>query len=134
MSLEAIAALLGHRSLDMTRRYARIADRTVADEYDAVSCKVEALYQQPLPPDVEGPNMRRLRVEHQRMLGNGYCNRPSEMDCHFESICETCAYFSTGLEFRPVLLRQRRHADQHGQTGRVELFDRLLHTLDPRPA
>jgi site-specific recombinase XerD len=26
MSMEAIAALLGHRSLDMTRKYARIAD------------------------------------------------------------------------------------------------------------
>ena len=42
MSLEAIAALLGHRSLDMTLRYAKIASRTVADEYFAVSEKVEA--------------------------------------------------------------------------------------------
>jgi integrase len=32
MSLEAIAALLGHRSMDMTLVYARISDRTVADE------------------------------------------------------------------------------------------------------
>jgi len=31
MSLEAIAALLGHRSMSMTLTYARIADRTVAD-------------------------------------------------------------------------------------------------------
>ena len=61
MSLEAIAALLEHRSLDMTRRYARIANRTVADEYDAVSRAVENLYNQPLPADTEGPNMRRLR-------------------------------------------------------------------------
>jgi hypothetical protein len=44
MSLEAIVALLGHRSLSMTRVYARIADRTVVDEYFAVSEKVEALY------------------------------------------------------------------------------------------
>jgi len=44
MSIEAIAALLGHRSLDMTRQYARIANRVVADEYNAVSAKVEALY------------------------------------------------------------------------------------------
>ena len=35
MSLEAIAAMLGHRSLDMTLRYAKIASRTVADEYFA---------------------------------------------------------------------------------------------------
>ena len=57
MSLEAIAALLGHRSLDMTLRYARIASRTVADEYFAVSEKVEALYGQPaqLPADAAGP-------------------------------------------------------------------------------
>ena len=33
MSLEAIAALLGHRSMKMTLTYARIADRIVADEY-----------------------------------------------------------------------------------------------------
>ena len=57
MSLEAIAALLGHRSLDMTLRYAKIASRTVADEYFAVSEKVEALYGQPaqLPADATGP-------------------------------------------------------------------------------
>lgn len=36
MRLEAIAALLGHKSLRMTMRYARIANRTVADEYQAV--------------------------------------------------------------------------------------------------
>jgi integrase len=32
MSLEAIAALLGHKTLSMTMVYAKIADRTVADE------------------------------------------------------------------------------------------------------
>ena len=56
MSLEAIAALLGHRSLDMTLRYAKIASRTAADEYFAVSEKVEALYGQPaqLPAGAAG--------------------------------------------------------------------------------
>jgi Phage integrase family len=47
MSLEAIAAMLGHRSMDMTLRYAKIANRTVADEYFAVTDKVEALYGKP---------------------------------------------------------------------------------------
>ena len=111
MSIEAIAALLGHRSLDMTRQYARIANRVVADEYNAVTAKVEALYQTPLPADAEGPNMRRLRAEvHHRLLGNGWCQRPAELDCSFESICESCAHFATGPAFRPVLLRQRNHA------------------------
>ena len=44
MGLEAIAALLGHKTLAMTMVYARIADKTVADEYFAVTDKVEALY------------------------------------------------------------------------------------------
>ena len=131
MSIEAIAALLGHRSLDMTRQYARIANRVVADEYNAVSAKVEALYREhPLPADAEGPNMRRLRAEvHHRLLGNGWCQRPVELDCSFESICESCTHFATGPTFRPVLLRQRNHAARHGQTGRAELFDHLLDTI-----
>jgi integrase len=48
MSLEAIAALLGHRSMRMTLVYARITDRTVADQYFAATDAVEALYSNPL--------------------------------------------------------------------------------------
>ena len=44
MSLEAIAALLGHASLSMTMTYARIADRTVAEEYFAVTEHLDAIY------------------------------------------------------------------------------------------
>jgi site-specific recombinase XerD len=132
MSLEAIAALLGHRSLDMTMTYARIADRTVADEYFAVSAKVEALYHQPatLPADAEGPVMARLRREHHRMLGNGYCARPVELDCAFETICETCTYFATTIEFRPTIRRQQSDARRKNQTGRDQLFTKLLDGLD----
>jgi site-specific recombinase XerD len=132
MSLEAIAALLGHRSLSMTLVYARIADRTVANEYFAVSEKVEALYDQPqeLPASAEGAEMRKLRAEvHRRMLGNGYCARPVEMDCHFESICESCTFFVTTAEFRPTLQRQRDDAAARGQVGRQKIFDGLLSRL-----
>jgi len=133
MSLEAIAALLGHRSMRMTMVYARIADRTVANEYFAVSEKVEALYGQPahLPADVEGAEMLKLRKEmHQRMLGNGYCARPVELDCHFESICESCTFFVTTIEFKPTLQRQRDDAANKGQIGRRKIFDGLLDRLD----
>ncbi len=133
MSLEAIAALLGHRSLRMTMVYARIADRTVADEYFAVSEKVEALYDAPrqLPVEAEGAEMRRLRAEmHRRMLGNGYCARPVGMDCHFESICESCTFFQTTIEFRPTLQRQRDDAATKGQLGRQKIFDGLLTRLE----
>jgi hypothetical protein len=133
MSLEAIAALLGHRSLRMTMVYARIADRTVADEYFKVSEKVEALYDQPkqLPADAEGSEMARLRREmNRRMLGDGYCARPVELDCHFESICESCTYFVTTPEFTPILIRQRDDAAAKGQVGRQRIFDGLLARLN----
>jgi site-specific recombinase XerD len=44
MSLEAVSAMLGHRSIRMTLVYARIADRTVAEEYFAAADKVDQLY------------------------------------------------------------------------------------------
>jgi len=136
MSLEAIAALLGHRSLDMTLRYAKIASRTVADEYFAGSEKVEALYGQPaqLPADAAGPKMNRLRREHHRLLGNGWCTRPPQLDCAFESICETCSYFQTSIEFRPTLQAQHDHAAAHAQSGRQELFAQLIHKIDDNQA
>jgi site-specific recombinase XerD len=133
MSLEAIAALLGHKSMRMTMVYAKISNRTVADEYFKVSAQVEALYDTPkqLPPEAEGSEMRKLRAEmHRRMLGNGYCARPVGLDCHFESICESCTYFQTTLEFRPTLQRQREDAADKGQVARVKIFDGLLDRLD----
>jgi site-specific recombinase XerD len=129
MRLEAIAALLGHQKMEMTLIYARIANRVVADEYAAVSAKIDALYGQPpaLPADYETTGMARLRREaHARMLGNGLCTRPAELDCRMESACETCAYFRTGTQFLPILVRQRDHARDHGQADRAALFDGLI--------
>jgi len=133
MSLEAIAALLGHRSMRMTMVYAKIANRTVADEYFTVCEKVEALYNQPkqLPAEAEGSEMLKLRREmHRRMLGNGYCARPIGLDCHFESICESCSFFVTTIEFRPTLQRQRDDAARKGQIGRQKIFDGILDRLE----
>jgi len=44
MSLEAIAALLGHRSLTMTLSYARIANQTVQEQYQSVCASLDAVY------------------------------------------------------------------------------------------
>ena len=110
MRLEAIAALLGHRSLRMTMTYARIANTTVADEYAAAQASVEALYNEPIETD----ELRQLRLEHRRMLGNGYCARPRGTDCSFEAVCEGCGYYETTIEFQPTLRAQRDHAAEHG--------------------
>jgi site-specific recombinase XerD len=122
MSLEAIAALLGHKSMSMTLTYAKIADRTVANEYFNVTNRIEALYAPAaLPADAEGPNMRALREEtNTRLVGNGHCTRPQALGCRYETVCQTCAFFATTIEFRhrhrPTRRRPptRRH---HPRTG-----------------
>ena len=135
MSLEAIAAMLGHKTLRMTLVYARIADRTVADAYDRVSSDIDALYTKPAglrsaPGGTAA--MAHLAAEFdQKLLGNGHCNRPSQLDCQFESICENCAYFSTNQAFVPALEAQRDHAADRDQHHRVDLFNMLLDRARP---
>ena len=106
----------------------KIANRTVADEYFAVTDKVEALYgrHMPLPGDAIGVNMARLRRDHFRMLGNGYCARPPQLDCTFESVCENCAFFQTSIQFRPTLQAQHDDAAAKSLTSRQHLFTQLL--------
>lgn len=134
MSLEAIAALLGHASMSMTMTYARISDRTVAGEYFAVTEQVEALYDsdnQALPAEAAGPNMQRLHAEtSRRLLGNGYCTRPAELGCRYETICETCTFFATTIEFRDHLKAQHTDAERHGDTDRQTAYRKALDTLD----
>src|SRR5262249_60669450 len=95
--------------------------RTVADDYFAAPEKPEPLYGQApvLPAGAIGPKTARLRREHHKMPGNGYCTRPPELDCAFETICQTCTFFQTSSEFRPTLQAQHddavtRHQDHPG--------------------
>ena len=39
--------------------------------------------------------MRRLHDEQRRLLANGWCDRPVDMACHYETICETCTFYAT---------------------------------------
>jgi integrase len=135
MSLEAIAALLGHRSMDMTLVYARISDRTVAEEYFRVTEAVEANYRsgQALAPETAGKKMRRLAADHRRLLGNGHCTRPKSLDCAFETACEHCGFYETGPQFLTILRRQRDHSSARGQDDRVELFSDLIRQVTDTP-
>jgi site-specific recombinase XerD len=130
MSLEAIAALLGHRSLDMTLRYAKIANRTVSEAYFAVADQVDALYTTTASARTGCPGVTRLRRDDDRMLGNGWCTRPSELDCGYETICESCDFFTTGIAFRPTLQAQHDDAATKTQLSRQQLFAQLLAGLN----
>jgi len=117
---------------EMSQKMKSSSDAQKADVHFKVSAKVEALYDQPkrLPAQDEGSEMAKLRREmDRRMLGNGYCARPVELDCHFESICESCCYFVTTPEFTPILLKQRDDAAAKGQVGRQRIFEGLLARL-----
>jgi len=126
MSLEAIAALLGHRSPRMTLVYARIADTVVADQYFSATRAVEAekLAVQQLADE------RDAATQHRRLLGNGHCTRPLELDCRFHTICEGCGFFETGAEFVTILRRQRDDAADHRDVARTQLYDELVRVLD----
>jgi len=78
--------------MDMTLVYARIANRVVADEYNA-SWNRSTLYKTAgapteSPAEAETPAMTRLRTEYARCSANGMCNRPAELDCRIESACD----------------------------------------------
>jgi Phage integrase family len=127
MSLEAIAALLGHRSPRMTLVYARISDTTVAEQYFTATQAVEA---DPIPtatPADDSDNDDRL---HRRLLGNGHCTRPLNLDCRFQTICEGCGFYETGPQFVTILRRQRDDAAAHTDAARTQLYERLIRVID----
>jgi integrase len=125
MSLEAIAALLGHRSPRMTLVYARIADTKVADQYfnatRAVEADAAALTAGAVVDDVPA---------NRRLLANGHCTRPRDLDCRFQTICEGCGFFQTDPQFVPILRRQRDDAASYGDHVRMRLYDELVRVID----
>jgi integrase len=125
MSLEAIAALLGHRSPRMTLVYARISNDVVAAQYFAATQVVEAVSDL-VPIDRDA---RVLAQEHQRQLGNGRCVRPAQLDCAYQTICEGCGFFETGPEFLPILRRQRQSASQQSDFEREHIYQELIDGL-----
>jgi len=131
MTLESIANLLGHRSLSMSLVYARISNRTVHQEYSAVSQQLEHLCgQSSLPATAEGPEMRQMRQETWRLLGNGYCTRPDGVPCEYESICESCSCFVSTRDFLPSLYTQKQDADDKGHTEHARIITQLIQKVE----
>ena len=111
----------------MTLVYARISDTTVAEQYFNATRAVETAT---TPPPTAADPARDEGWLHRRLLGNGHCTRPLELDCRFQTICEGCGFYDTGPQFVPILRRQRDDAAAHTDPVRSDLYSGLLNVID----
>jgi hypothetical protein len=140
MSMQALMTLLGHRSAEMTIRYARLASPTLKTVYDQAIGKIRpripvAPAGRPAVPDrVEwlAAEMLKTRVAH------GYCSRDLTADaCPYANICETCPNYVTTTDFAPALSAQlddirqlRDDADERGWTSETARHQRVITSLE----
>jgi hypothetical protein len=125
MSREAIAALLGDRSPRMTLVYARISGENVADQYFAATQAVETE-----PAGASPAEGTHILGPPRRLMANGHCTRPAELDCRFQTVCEGCGFYQTSVEFIDILRRQRDDATSHADAARAKLYDQLVAVID----
>ncbi len=109
MSLQALMALLGHVTPEMTIRYATLASPTLRGAYDEAMGKMRRRLTltpvgRPIVPDKVNwlaAEMLKTRVAH------GYCSRhQSQGACPYANICETCDNYTPAMEFEPALTAQ----------------------------
>jgi hypothetical protein len=111
MTLQALMALLGHVTPDMTTRYAHLADTTVRAPYDSAMARIRetrqlslVLSDRPIVPERSEwlhSEMPKTRVPH------GYCSRHLAAEaCPYANICEQCYNYTTSSEFLPQIEAQ----------------------------
>ena len=110
MSLEALMAVLGHVTPEMTLRYAHLASDTIADAYTTAIAKTAARTRLVAGP---GGHFVPNRVEwlHSEMIktrvAHGYCSRHLTAGaCAYANICEQCDNYTTAPEFAPAINAQ----------------------------
>jgi site-specific recombinase XerD len=118
-SLQALMALLGHVSAEMSLRYGRLFDATVRDEYTRALTLAKAQLGPVLPANrtelplggITGGNWRDAPLIKARLAG-GYCLRTAAQgSCAYANICEHCPNFRSGASFLPILQLQRADAE-----------------------
>lgn len=140
MSMQALMTLLGHRSPEMTIRYARLASPTLKAAYDQAAGKIArripiAPVGRPATPErVEwlASEMLKTRVAH------GYCSRELAAEaCSYANICETCPNFAPSDDFAPAIQAQltdihqlRDDAEARGWTSETARHQRVITSLE----
>jgi site-specific recombinase XerD len=139
MSLQALMALLGHVTAEMTLRYATLASPALRTAYDEAIGKARPrlpliVNDRPaLPSKAEWlrGEMLKTRVAH------GYCSRHLAADaCPYANICEHCDNYIPAPEFAPALQDQltdvrslRTDAEQRGWTSEINRHQQLIDRL-----
>jgi site-specific recombinase XerD len=139
MSLQALMALLGHVTAEMTLRYATLASPTLRAAYDEAIGKARPrlpliVNDRPvLPTKAEWlrGEMLKTRVAH------GYCSRHLAADaCPYANICEHCDNYVPAPEFTTALQDQltdvqalRDDAEQRGWTSETTRHEHLAERL-----
>jgi site-specific recombinase XerD len=142
VSLQALMALLGHVSAEMSLRYGRLFDTTVRAEYERALDLTKARLG-PLParrtriPVTADTDWRDAPAIKARLAG-GYCLRaPAQGACPYANICEHCPNFRTDAATISVLAAQRvdaealaADAETRGWIDEADRHRRLIARLD----
>ncbi|OLT18144.1 integrase [Serinicoccus sp. CUA-874] len=152
VSLQALMALLGHASAEMSLRYGRLFDSTVRTEYErALELAKQQLpapapltepstsgrTQLPLADITGGKDWRATPLLKSRMAG-GFCLRaPAQGACAYANICEHCPSYRANASSLPILAAQRvdaqalaRDAEERGWISEAERHHKLIARLD----
>lgn len=106
MSLQALMALLGHVTPQMTICYATLASPTLRAAYDEAMGKMRRQFtltpagRPIIPGKVSWLNTEMLKTR----VAHGYCSpHQAAGPCPYANICETCDNFVTGPEFADAI-------------------------------
>ena len=120
VSLQALMALLGHVSAEMSLRYGKLFDSTVRTEYErALTLAKQRLgtlpagrTSLPLAGITSGAEWKDAPAIKSRLAG-GFCLRaPAQGACAYANICEHCPNFRTDTGYLPVLAAQKADTEQ----------------------
>lgn len=140
LSLQALMALLGHRTPEMTLRYATLSSPTMYRAYEEAMGKLRPR----IPLAAAGRPAMGDKVEWlasemlKTRLAHGYCARELVAEaCPYANVCENCANFVSAPEFAPVLENQladerrlRDDARSRGWTSEVARHERVIESLE----
>ena len=140
VSLQALMAILGHVSAEMSLRYGHLFDTTVRAEYErALEQAKQTIGALPTPsePTSSAGDDWRTTATVKTALAGGYCLRaPAQGPCSYANICEHCPSFHTTTSYLPVLTAQRddaaalaADASTRGWDAETERHLRLIHRL-----